>query len=370
MRRLPVLLALVLLLGAAGAGDGDRSSSAVVTIEGRVSDPSGSPIVSARVELRSSERVLVADRTDADGRFTLDTEAPWSPDLLVRTERLGYETSELEVPSDLAPMEIVLSPAPLPLPGFDVVSDREICSEEPERDARVLWRAAAQHHTGGLDTVGVASYTRARSDTLASNSTAGLGVGIEGAVAGQRSSAPLLRLSWDRRVEREGYAFPVRRMDRERSYDSWGYPPLEADFASHFGSETFGRRHDFVFESESTNGWLVHFCPRDEGDPSLDGILEIGPDTLIRRVEWRFHTPEPDEQAGGWALFPPRSAAGGPPPLLPTESVTWKTLPDGEVVRRAQWYEGWVIASGDSVPFLPLRADSAVSIGAATPPVR
>lgn len=368
MKRLPVFASLVLLLGAAGAGYANRLPFMAVRIEGRVHDPSGVPVVSARVELRSADRVLVADRTDEDGRFVLDTDAPWSPDLRVRTQRLGYETAEVDVPSGLGPMDIVLSPAPLPLPGFDIVNDREICSEDPDRNARRLWEAAAEHHTGGLDTVGVASYTRARTDTLAANMTTG--VGVEGTTPGQRASAPLLRLSWDRRIEREGYAFPVQRTDRQRSYSSWGYPPLEADFASHFGSEMFGERQDFHIESQGANGWVLHFCSRDDDDPYLDGVLEIGPDTLIRRVEWRFHTPEPDEDAGGWARFPPTTATGGPPPLLPSESVTWKTLPDGEVVRRAEWYEGWVIAYGDSVPFLPQRPDSATSVIGARPTSR
>jgi Carboxypeptidase regulatory-like domain len=362
MRPFPIVATFVLLLGALGAGYADRLPFLAVPIEGTVHDPTGAPVVSARVELRSADRVLVADRTDDAGRFVLNTDEPWSPDLRVRTQRLGYETAEVAVPNDFGPLEIVLSPAPLPLPGFDIVNNREICSEDPDQNARRLWEAAAQHHEGGLDTVGVASYTRARTDTLAANTTTG--VGTEGTTPGQRASAPLLRLSWDRRVEREGYAFPVQRTDLARSYSSWGYPPLEADFASHFGTETFGDEQDFHIESQGANGWVLHFCGRQEKRPYLDGVLEIGPDSLIRRVEWRFHTPDPDEDAGGWARFPPTTAAGGPPPLLPSESVTWKTLPDGEVIRRAEWYEGWVIARGDSVPFLPQRMDAASVTGA------
>src|SRR5690606_21212779 len=159
-----------------------------------------------------------------------------------------------------------------------------------------IWQTAARRHRSGLDTVGVASYLQARTDTL-SGSREGP-PGIEGAAEGRRASAPLLRSGWERRIDREGYAFPVRRTEGRGSYLSWSYPPLEADFAPHFGSEAFGERHDFRFQFESDDGWTVHFCARDDDDPFMEGVIEIGPDSLIQRVEWRFHTPDPVEEAG------------------------------------------------------------------------
>jgi hypothetical protein len=179
---------------------------------------------------------------------------------------------------------------------------------------------------------------------------------MEAALHGQRSSAPLLRLSWDRRVQREGYAFPVRRTDSDRSYDSWGYPPLEADFAPHFASDGFAALHNFQVDHEDGDGWVIQFCGRRRDDPYLEGAIEIGPDTVFRSIEWRFRTDEPHEGAGGWAGFPPPSPASDLQVLLPSESVTWRTMPGGEVIRRAQWYEGWVTVQGDSVPTLPVRA--------------
>lgn len=353
MRLIPVVALAVLLLGAMGFEAPTLFRNIYAVAEGRVLESSGTPVVSARVELRSGTRVLGADRTDVEGRFLIETEADWAPGWTVRVERLGFEPTELEVSSGAVSLEIVLAAAPLPLPGFEVVGDRDICAAGDDRRARTLWRAAARLHSGGLDTVGVASYTRVRTDTVGVQVTSGRGV--EGSIAGQRASAPLLRMGWTRRVDREGYAFPVRRIDTSGSYDSWGYPPLEADFSSHFAAELFGELHDFQLETEDVEGWVLHFCARREGEPHLDGVLELGPDTLIHRAEWRFYTDEPDEAAGGWARFPPSTEAVAAPPLLPSESVTWKTLPSGEILRRAQWYEAWVIAAGDSVPFLPVR---------------
>lgn len=353
MRSATLALAVLFLLGIAAFRTPAPLPGADAVVEGRVLEGSGVPVVAARVELVSAAGVLGASRTDVEGRFRIETNADWAPGWSVRVERLGFQSAQVAVESGAAELEITLTPAPLPLPGFEVVGDRNICASGDDRQARSLWRAAARQHAGGLDTMGVASYTLVRTDTIGEREASSSG--IEGAIAGQRASAPLLRMGWNRRIDREGYAFPVRRTDSGGSYDSWGYPPLEADFASHFAGELFGERHDLQVEAEDAGGWVLHFCARDEDEPYLDGVLELGADTLIDRIEWRFYTGEPDEGAGGWARFPPSTAGGGTPPLLPSESLVWKTLPSGEIVRRAQWYEGWVIATGDSVPFLPVR---------------
>lgn len=267
--------------------------------------------------------------------------------------RLGYEALDAPVPVGVASLDLVLVAAPIAITGLQVDADRDICSARDDRTARELWRLAAARTDPGLDTVGIASYTQLRVDTVTASSS---GVpGLIGAEPGTRASAPLLRLSWDRRVQREGYAFPVRRTDSAQSYDSWGYPPLEADFAPHFASESFGNLHTLHVDKADVDGWILRFCGRRKNDPYLEGVIEIGPDTLIRRVEWHFRTEDPQEGAGGWAGFPPSFSEENRQILLPTESVTWRALPGGEVVRRAQWYEGWITVQGDSVPFLPLR---------------
>lgn len=349
--RLPSVLVLGLSLGMAllaGAPFADDP------VEGTVREAlSGNPIASARVELRSGSQILATARTDREGAFRLEPRESWSEGWEVHVIRLGYASASLSVPAARPRLELVLDPVPLPLPAFQVEGEGRLCERSEDREARELWRLAAERHAGGLDTLGIASYILVRTDTLGSGS--GDDLSAAGAGPGQRASAPLLRMSWNRRVEREGYAFPVRRSDRLRSYDSWSYPPLEADFAPHFAHQTFGRLHDFHMEQADATGWVVRFCGRRTNGPFLEGVLEIGSDTLIHRVEWRFHTPDPDESAGGWSRFLPPSGGGSAPPLLPTESMTWRSLPDDRIVRRAQWYEEWKTAPGDSVPFLPER---------------
>jgi hypothetical protein len=307
------------------------------------------------VELWEDSRQLASAQTDRAGRFTLDPPEEWSERWRVRVNRLGYQPLEVGVPAGIASLDLVLEPAPIPITGLQVEGTRDFCAARDEREARAVWRVAAGRTQPGLDTLGIASYTRIRVDTV---SVGGGGLpGMVGAETGQRSSAPLLRLSWDRRVQREGYAFPVRRTDADQSYDSWGYPPLEADFAPHFASDAFGALHTLHLDHADDDGWVIRFCGRRRDNPYLEGAIEIGPDTVIRTIEWLFRTEDPIEGAGGWAGFPP-PATPESQILLPTESVTWRTLPGGLVIRRAQWYEGWVTVQGDSVPTLPFRMSS------------
>lgn len=360
--RIALLWTLLATAVAWGSGTLPQSSApSRVELRGTVTDTAGAPLVSVTVQVRAGERTLVATATDGDGGFRLQLpdaleEIAGERPMTLRAERLGYRTADLPFPDDpTREVHIVLAPTPLPLPGFQVDAGPVTCErDDMDGTARRLWERMAERHPGGLDTLGVATYIRVSTDTLNEPVERSLREDHE-YEEGQRGSAPILRIGWTRRIERQGYAFPVRRTDRTGSFDSWSYAPIEADFAPHFGTDQFGRRHYLQMVSDGPDGWTVRFCARNEEDPHLVGRLEIGADTLLRRAEWRFHTPEPDEEAGGWASFPPPRPDGEAQPLLPRESMTWKTLPGDRTLRRAQWFESWILAPGDSVPFLPRR---------------
>jgi hypothetical protein len=359
MGRLGLTFLLLLAMGGLAAGIPDGSVLLRGTgepVEGVVREASGQPVVSAYVKLMRNGRALASTRTDRDGRFQIALAGELEGELSLRIERLGYRSKDQPLAPGTWWVEVELEPAPLPLPGFEVEGIRDVCEGTEDAEARALWEVAARRHPAGLDTLGVATYLQAWNDTLTSEAEANDAERL--GTPGQRGSAPLLRLSWTRRIPREGYAFPVRRSDRERSYDSWSYPPLEADFAPHFVHEAFGELQRFQVDLADRDGWVLRFCSRRRDQPYLEGTMELTPDTLLQRVEWQFQTPDPDESAGGWARFPMASLDEPAPLPLPVESMTWRQLPGGEVLRKAQSYEGWVLAPGDSVPFLRSRASA------------
>jgi hypothetical protein len=364
-------LGLILAI-ALGVGDhpGQRVGAldrAADEVSGTILDRERAPLRGARVQLRDADRILISTTTGADGTFRLRLPASVSAPsaqarLNILVERLGFEDLLVErVMSLEQPLELVLLPAPLPVPGFNIDGEMLSCEDvDEESDARSIWSVAKDRHPGGLDTLGVASYTFVRIDTLTGGDLYHEPDEAAGVEPGQRGSSPIRRLGWARTIDRQGYAFPVRRATREGSFSSWSYAPLDADLSAHFGEEGFGRRHLFRISAEESDGWTLRFCARDRRRPHIDGWIEIDSDTLIRRVEWRFNTDEPVEHAGGWAVFPPASE-GYAPFLLPLESMTWLTLDQKRTVRRAQWFEEWQLTEGDSVPFLPRRDPAAES---------
>lgn len=338
------------------------------TLEGRVRESSGQPIAGAAVRIVGDDRIYRSVPTDEAGHFLVVLPEYLSGllddgRLVVRVERIGYASTERPLRSTGEFLDFILSPAPIALEGFRVEAIPAECrGDDPEGAARRLWEEARIRHPGGMDTLGVAAYMLARVDTLPL--TDGVTPTPEPGhmETGQRGSAPILRMGWDRRIQRSGYAFPVRRTDRSGSYASWSYPPLEADMAPHFGTDLFGERHYFQLQDDTGSGWWIRFCARDNDDPHLDGLLRIGPDTLIQEVRWRIRTQSPDEAAGGRAVFPPLAPNGTAPPLLPMESEVRANHRGIQTVTRIQWFEDWLLAPGDSVPFLPRRPDDRAGV--------
>lgn len=340
-------------------------------VSGIVEDPSGHPVAGARVELLANNRLVRSTFADPNGRFTLSIPAGLNR-VQIRAERMGFAAAHVVIDLDAPPafpIIIRLEPDPLPLPGFRIEGNPEVCPGRSQAEGLRMWGHMAAKHPDGLDTLGAATYTLVRVDTLVDPGTASAAVpgpqldNSELHADGQRGFSGRLRLAWERRLNRDGYAFPIRRTDADGSYSTWSYAPLEADFASHFATSLFTDRHRLRAPAPSDEGgWILSFCPASEERPGLEGHLELSADTLLIRVEWRFRTPDPDEQAGGWARFPAAVDPSDPPRLLPLESMTWRRLRDGRVQRRAQWYEAWVVTPGDSVPFLPDRTPASALI--------
>ena len=329
---------------------------AAAQIDGVVTRGGGLPVEGVSVEAWSLDVRVGAVLTDALGTFSFPEDIA-SATVLLRLHALGFEVSEVAIREGVVSYEIELTEEPLAVEGLVVIMAETTCEQGREDDeARRLWQLARIRYDGLMDTLGIATYL-AEADTIVPLSRLGA-LELPVLNLSQRGSSSLLRFNWTRRIDREGYAFSVRRLDGGRPYDSWVYPPLEADFAPHFVDDVFGERHRFVIESESEDGWQLAYCPKSLDKPSIKGTITLARDTTFAAVDWLFQTPEPDEHAGGRAFFTPiRPGVMRLGHLLPAEAVTWRAIPAGDYLQSYQRYEEWRVAPGDSVPLLPLRRE-------------
>jgi hypothetical protein len=331
------------------------AGAAAAQIGGVVTRGGGIPVESVSVEAWSAARRVGATMTDELGVFSFP-EAIALNTVMLRVSGLGFEVTELTVRSGLTTYDVELTEAPLAVEGLVVTMEEATCEmgRDDER-GRMLWQYARIRYDGLMDTLGIATYL-AEADTIVPLSQLG-SLQLPVLNLSQRGSSSLLRFNWTRRIDREGYAFAIRRIDAGKAYDSWVYPPLEADFAPHFADDVFGERHRFVIEDDS-DGWVLAYCPKKTDKPSIKGTITIARDTTFAAVDWLFETPEPMEHAGGRASFKPILSKLILSHLLPTEAVIWRAIPEGDYLQSYQRYEDWRVAPGDSVPLLPLRRAS------------
>ena len=329
------------------------AGSAAAQLDGVVTRAGGSPLEGVSIEAWSVDRRIAATLTNALGVFTFSEEMVTGT-VLLRVTALGFDVTEVEVRDGVTSYEIELTEEPLAVEGLVVAMERATCEDGREdEEGRRLWQLARIRYDGLMDTLGVATYL-AEADTIVPLSELG-SLKLPSLNLSQRGSSSLLRFSWTRRIDREGYASAIRRIDTGRAYDSWVYPPLEADFAPHFVDDDFGERHRFVIADDS-DGWVLEYCPKNTDKPSIKGTITLARDTTFAAVDWLFETPEPIESAGGRALFKPiLPGAVQLSHLLPAEAVTWRAVPEGDYLQSYQRYEDWKVAPGDSVPLLPLR---------------
>ena len=339
----------------------DSAGAAVEYITGTVVTPTGDPVEGATVELWGASSRITARLTAEDGSFRFDADlAPRVQGFYVG--RLGFRSLQIPFSQGQLDYRIELPEEAIALEGFVVEADADMCFDDDDGDARRIWEVMGARYNNAVDTVGIATYL-AKAEIVVPIGEIGP-VELPEFAPSQRGSNSLLRFSWRRYIDRDGYARPVRRTDLEGSYDSWAYPPLEADFSPHFADELFGDLHRFQVENQDPSGYTLAFCARDRDDDEawLKGRLRIAADTTLQWAEWAFMTPEPHEGAGGRAIFPPLGVDRDHSFLLPSEGLSYRRRKAQEFLQEYQRFEGWIVSAGDSVPFLPLReveADSA-----------
>lgn len=327
-------------------------ASTVGQLTGTTVDQSGSPLPGVLIEAWSADRRVQTRISDEQGRFLFAVPVAEITTALY-AHRLGLQALRVEVDAGVQDYLLRMMESPIALEGLVVDVGKPVCSGSEDEEARKIWTEMAARYSDGVDTLGIATYVASSIEAVAPSEIGPVAVGSVGSA--QRGSAPLFRASWSRRVDRSGYARSLSAPSSDGTFEAWGYPPLEADFAVHFGQEVFGKQHRFTIDAERNDGWYIRFCPRDDDDPNISGILHISTDTLLKVAEWTFSTEEPNEDAGGRAVFSEERPAVGAPYLLPAEGLFWRRTGHDQFLQRYERYEGWIVAPGDSVPFLPSR---------------
>lgn len=325
---------------------------AVGQITGSTVDRAGAPLQGVLIEAWSADRRIQTRISDEQGRFLFAAPVAEITTALY-AHRLGLQALRVEVTEGVQDYLLRMTEAPIALEALVVNVGEATCSNREDDEARRIWSDMAARYSRSVDTLGIATYVASSIEAVSPSEIGPVAVGSVGSA--QRGSAPLFRASWSRRVDRSGYARPLSAPSSDGTFEAWGYPPLEADFAVHFGQEVFGKQHRFTVEAERNDGWYIRFCPKDRDEPSISGILHISTDTLLKVAEWSFSTEEPDEDAGGRAVFSEERRDDGAPFLLPTEGLFWRRTGHNQFLQRYERYEGWIVAPGDSVPFLPTR---------------
>lgn len=188
------------------------------------------------------------------------------------------------------------------------------CRQADDPRARLLWRAAAKRYDLG-------ALSRATEDTVLVHNAR-----VPPERLGEIDTAALVPviLGWSgdyfrthsTLIGRRGYADRVRGIVRPW-YDVWEYEALESSMAGHFADTLFGALHRFAIVSSTGSGTTLRYCPTHDSQAEIDGLIHISPETTFTKVEWRFHTRESDEEAGGEVAFIPVEESAAPQPPLP-----------------------------------------------------
>lgn len=169
---------------------------------------------------------------------------------------------------------------------------------------------------------------------------------------GRRGMSGRLRASLSRNIARKGYATLNRGISADLTQVSavWTYPPFDGELASHFVGDLFGSLTYFRID-RAEGPITIAFCtaPRFRSQPFLSGSLFLRPDTSIERVQWHFHTPEPQEDAGGEVRFYPLRP-GLSQALTPRQGEVYRRHVGDLFYHRRLVYAAWAI---ETAPLLP-----------------
>lgn len=310
-------------------------------ITGVVHDPSGHPVASARIELWGDSVRYTTAQSDSAGHFALQA----YPDAhIVLAFALGTDSTFAPLGDLMHPLDLVLEPRPLALPGLTAAPTGMRCPQRDDPAARALWEQVAASYTQPPPrATWKAEVTQMRSGVttagdfgsipLAHNVRAMFGGGWSG------TDVPLSEVPFTNDwIRKHGYAQRLTMSSLNGRYVAWHFVMLDGSQSPHLVSKAFGDLQRFALDSTDEAERTILFCSKDHGRPWVRGQLFLNEDKRIVGADWEFVTPEPVEHAGGHAEFLPHTRY-----LLPQSGEYWRRTPVGRYFQEALQFAPWVM---------------------------
>ncbi len=320
--------------------------AAMGQIVGVVVDSTGQPVVGASVELWGRSTLGVAGLSDNEGQFNL---SPRPNATRVLAYAMGMDSAFAELGDLLQPVRIVLRPRPVILPGLSVEAVPFQCPRQDDSAARSLWRRVVASYNPLPDSVRWAAQIVRMSE----------GTGYPGEPIGRQgepsmhglteggsfgSEVPMSLVPWSEAwIRRHGYARRAKWGGIDRREDAWEYIPLDGRAAAHLESKAFADLQRFAFSGPPSDRTIV-FCSSDTKKPGIQGRIMVNSADQVVRVEWKFVTPPPMENAAGEAEFSASARF-----LLPTVGTYRRRTPVGRYFQQTTWYGPWFVGDSTSV---------------------
>lgn len=299
-------------------------------VRGSVSDPAGRPIIGSIVTLYLGPAEIARTSTGPRGGFAFPGQAFDDADG-VAVRAVGFRPQARTWSPQDSVLHFTLEPFAAPLPEVVVPGLTIQCPTTDDPLARTLWSALRANYDLTPQGVGLLVQMSWITETAYANELGNIDesrLAKSPGGAGRHGSA---RQSGYRRLIDAGYA--VSRRDArgvpspspDGVYFEWTYPSFHRWHPDHFIEDSFGHLQVMSLVRQGTGMPYIRFCSRDRRRPYVAGLLLLTEDTTLAEAAWEFHTPRPDEHAGGRAWYlPPRGSTEGPRYLLPSTAVFWR----------------------------------------------
>lgn len=327
-------------------------------LRGSVSDPAGQPIIGSVVSVYRGSAEIGRTSTGPRGAFAFSGQGFNNADALT-VRAVGFRPQSRRWSPPDSVLHVTLEPFAAPLPEIVVPGLTIQCPTTDDPLARTLWSALRAKYDQTPQAVGLFVHMDWIAETAYANELGSIDESRLAESTGWAGRHGRARQGGYRRLVDAGYAVSLRDArgipvpSTDRAYFEWWYPSFHRWQPDHFIEASFGQLQVLSLVRQGTSMPSIRFCSRDRRRPSVAGVLLLTEDTTLAEAAWEFHTPRPNEHAGGRAWYlPPSGSTEGPRYLLPSMSVFWRQRggQKGLYFHDSAVYHGWRFGSGPEIP--------------------